>query len=224
MRHHPEPCGVRAALPRRVGWWVGERSCTSGCSHAVAAEAAELRRFSHDRAPAAAPRSGVRAPPGRALRSFPWAVGASPGPSAVPAARRALCPRCSSVPNAFALPQLLSPPGPPPARCRRVSRRDAALGMEAGISGYKVCKLPPSPLPELINVILSCVKRAYKWALMSSRLRCGGGEGSAELRGVRTAAARAPRAVRPEGAARGDQPPPPIPPRTEQAVLKVGFY
>lgn len=180
LRHHPEPCGVRAALPRRVGGWKrgGKRSCTSGCSHAVAAEAAELLRFSHQRdgrLSAAAPLSGLRAPPGRALRSFPRAVEASPRPSAVPAARRALCPRCSSVPNAPAVPHLLSPSGPPPARRCRVSRRDAALGMEAGISGYKVRKLLPSPLPELINVILSCVKRAYKWALMSSRLRCGGG-------------------------------------------------
>lgn len=206
------------------------RSCTSGCAHAVAAEAAELHRFSRERVPAAecgrSALGGARPPPapGRALRSSPRAVGTSPGPSAVPAARRALCPRCSPVPNAPAPPQLRSPPGPTPRRCRRVSRNGAALRMGAGISGYKVRKPPPSPLPELINVILSCVKRAYKWALMSSRLRCGGGEGSGELRGVRAAAVGAPRAVRPEGAARSEQPPPPSAPRTEQAVLKVGFY
>lgn len=201
------------AAPTR--WRPRPRNCTASLVSAC-------RRLS-----AAAPRSGVRAPPpapGRALRSSPRAVGTSPGPSAVPAARRALCPRCSPVPNAPAPPQLRSPPGPPPRRCRRVSRNGAALRMGAGISGYKVRKPPPSPLPELINVILSCVKRAYKWALMSSRLRCGGGEGSGELRGVRAAAVGAPRAVRPEGAARSEQPPPPSAPRTEQAVLKVGFY
>lgn len=172
--------GSGSAAP--TGWWVEEggekgaappaaptrwrprlRNCSASLTN-------ERRRLS-----AAAPLSGLRAPPGRALRSFPRAVEASPRPSAVPAARRALCPRCSSVPNAPAVPHLLSPSGPPPARRCRVSRRDAALGMEAGISGYKVRKLLPSPLPELINVILSCVKRAYKWALMSSRLRCGGG-------------------------------------------------